>query len=89
MVKIYDKRNNYQFYGLRDQGIALRHLHRPLGIRHRCDLEVVHRALQEDPALALPEMQMVHSESGRYEQIRVKTGTAGNHLCRLFEKEAL
>lgn len=89
MVKIYDKRNYYQSYGLCDQGIPLRHLYCPLGIRHRCNLEVVHRTLKEDPALAIPKMQMVHAQDRKHKRIRVKTEAAGNHLCRLFEKETL
>jgi hypothetical protein len=89
MVKIYDKRNNNQSYGFRDQGITLRNLYRTLGIRHSCHLEVVHRALKEDPALALSKMQMVHAENRWRRKIRVKTGAAGNHLCHLLEKEIL
>ena len=89
MVKIYDKRNYYQFYGLCNQGIPFRLLHCSLGVRHCCNLEMVHQSLKENPALALPKMQMVHAQDRKHKRIRVKAEAAGNHLCRLFEKEAL
>lgn len=59
MVTINDNGSDNKSHGLRDPRIPFRNLHRPLGLRHRGDLEMVHRTLQENPALALPEMQMV------------------------------